>query len=245
MFHFITLFDDRCGSGWRLYLYLRRSEKMHKKITIVIAEDQTLVREGLRSLIAAEKCYQVIGEAEDGLQAIRCVKRLKPDLVLIDLAMPKMSGISAIREIKRLEPDTKIIALTFHTSDEYILAAFDAGAEGYCLKSDTYIELITAMRCVLEGKKYLSPEISEKILEGFLEKKKEGAVSTWGNLTQREIEVLKLVAEGYSSPEIANLLGISPKTADKHRANMMKKLDLHNAAALTAYAIEKGLVAQS
>ena len=142
---------------------------MRKKYTMLIAEDQTLVREGLRSLIATEKDYQVVGEAQDGLEAIRCTNRLKPDLVLIDLAMPKLSGISAIREIKRLEPATKIIALTFHTSDEYILAAFDAGADGYCLKSDTYIELITAIRCVLKGKKYLSPEISDKILEGFLD----------------------------------------------------------------------------
>ena len=218
---------------------------MRKKYTMLIAEDQTLVREGLRSLIATEKDYQVVGEAQDGLEAIRCTNRLKPDLVLIDLAMPKLSGISAIREIKRLEPATKIIALTFHTSDEYILAAFDAGADGYCLKSDTYIELITAIRCVLKGKKYLSPEISDKILEGFLEKKKERAASIWDNLTQREIEVLKLVAEGYSSPEIAELLGISPKTVDKHRSNMMKKLDLHNASALTAYAIDRGLVTQT
>jgi len=218
---------------------------MKRKYNLLIAEDQTLVREGLRSLIAAEKDYLVVGEAQDGLQAIRSVKRLKPDLVLIDLAMPKLSGISAIREIKRLEPDIKIIALTFHTSDEYILAAFDAGADGYCLKSDTYIELITAIRCVRDGKKYLSPEISEKILEGFLEKKKEGAASTRDNLTQREVEVLKLVGEGYSSPDIAGLLGISPKTADKHRANIMKKLNLHNAAALTAYAIERGLVVQT
>lgn len=218
---------------------------MKKKHTIVIAEDQTLVRKGLQSLIAAEKDYQVVGEAADGLQAIRCVNQLKPDLVLIDLAMPKLSGISAIKEIKRLEPDIKIIALTFHTSDEYILAAFEAGADGYCLKSDTYVELITALRSTLDGKKYLSPEISDKILEGFLEKKKEIAATTWNQLTQREIEVLKLVGEGYTSPKIAQLLGISPKTADKHRANIMKKLDLHNTAALTAYAIEKGLVTHS
>jgi DNA-binding NarL/FixJ family response regulator len=224
---------------------MRNRDNMAGKSTIVIAEDQTLVREGLQSLIAAENDYQVVGEAEDGLQAIRSVKRLKPDLVLIDLAMPKLSGISAIKEIKRLEPGIKIIALTFHTSDEYILAAFDAGADGYCLKSDTYIELITAIRSVLHGKKYLSPEISDKILEGFLETKKEFTATTWDNLTPREIEVLKLVGEGYSSPKIAKLLGISPKTADKHRANIMKKLDMHNAAALTAYAIERGLVTQS
>lgn len=218
---------------------------MQKRYRIIIAEDQTLVREGLRSLIAAEKDFQVVGQAGDGLQAIRCVNRLHPDLVLIDLAMPKLSGISAIREIKRARPDTKIIALTFHTSDEYILAAFNAGADGYCIKNDTYVELTTAIRRVLEGKKYLSPEISNKVLLGFMEQKRERLVSTWDTLTPREIEVLKLVGEGYTSPEIAQMLGISSKTVDKHRANMMKKLDLHNSAALTAYAIERGLVAQS
>ena len=218
---------------------------MQKRYRIIIAEDQTLVREGLRSLIAAEKDFQVVGQAGDGLQAIRCVNRLHPDLVLIDLAMPKLSGISAIREIKRARPDTKIIALTFHTSDEYILAAFNAGADGYCIKNDTYVELTTAIRRVLEGKKYLSPEISNKVLLGFMEQKRERLVSTWDTLTPREIEVLKLVGEGYTSPEIAQMLGISSKTVDKHRANMMKKLDLHNSAGLTAYAIERGLVAQS
>ena len=218
---------------------------MQKRYRIVIAEDQTLVREGLRSLIAAERDLQVIGQAADGLQAIRRANQLDPDLVLIDLAMPKLSGISAIREIKRVRPDTKVIALTFHTSDEYILAAFNAGADGYCIKNDTYIELTTAIRRVLEGKKYLSPEISNKVLLGFLEQKKEKPTSTWDTLTRREIEVLKLVGEGHTSPEIAQILGISSKTVDKHRANMMKKLDLHNSAALTAYAIERGLVTQS
>jgi DNA-binding NarL/FixJ family response regulator len=217
-------------------------DQMQNKITVIIAEDQTLVREGLRSLIGAEADYRVVGEAEDGLQTIRRVNRLKPDMVLIDLAMPRLSGISAIREIKRLHADVKVIALTFHTSEEYILAAFEAGADGYCLKGDTYIELMTAMRSVLNGKKYLSPEISQKVLDGFIEKYKDGGVSPRSNLTPREIEVLKLVGEGYSSPEIAGLLAISPKTVDKHRANLMKKLDLHNAAALTAYAIERGWV---
>lgn len=218
---------------------------MQKRCKIVIAEDQTLVRQGLRSLIAAEKEYQVVGEAEDGLQAIRCADRLKPHLMLIDLAMPKLSGISAIREIKRMHPAIKIIALTFHTSEEYFLAAFDAGADGYCLKNDTSIELISAIRNVMEGKKFLSPEIGEKVLNGFLEMKREEVTATWDTLTRREIEVLKLVGEGYTSPEIADFLKISSKTVDKHRSNIMKKLNRHNTAALTAYAIQRGLVSRS
>ncbi len=209
--------------------------------TIVIAEEQTLLREGLRSLLSSDHRFQVIGEASDGLQAIRCSNRLKPNLVLMDLSLPKLSGSSAIREIKRHNPRTKVVALTRHTSHDFIMSAFDAGADGYCLKNDTQIELKTAIQSVLEGKKYLSPEISGKVLEGYLEKKAD-IVSTWDNLTPREFEVLKLVGEGHTSRQIGDMLGISPKTADKHRANIMKKLDLHTAAALTAYAIQKGLL---
>lgn len=215
---------------------------MQKQFTIVIAEEQTLVREGLRSLLSADERYVVIGEAEDGLQAVRYAKKLKPDLVLVNLSMPKLNGPSAIREIKRNSPKPKIIALTLNTSDEFILGAFNAGADGYCLKNDTRVELLTAVRRVLEGKKYLSPEISEKVLNGYLDRKAESETATWDDLTPREAEVLKLVAEGHTSPEIGSYLGISPKTVDRHRANMMKKLDLHTAAALTAYAIKKGLV---
>jgi len=209
--------------------------------TIVIAENQTLMREGLRLLLSSDERFQVVGEASDGLQAVRRTHKLQPNLVLMNLSMPKLSGSSAIREIKRRHPKTKVIALTLHTSDDYILSAFDAGADGYCLKNDTPVELMTAIQSVLEGKKYLSPEISDKVLQGYLEKKSE-IVSTWDNLTPREFEVLKLVAEGHTSPAIGEILGISPKTADKHRANIMKKLDLHTAAALTAYAIKKGLI---
>lgn len=215
---------------------------MLKQFTIVIAEEQTLVREGLRSLLSSDERYLVIGEAEDGFQAVRYANKLKPDLVLMNLSMPKLSGPSAIREIKRNHPKPKIIALTLHTSDESIQGAFNAGADGYCLKNDTQVELLTAVRRVLEGKKYLSPEISGKILNGYLDKRVKSETSSRDDLTPREVEVLKLVAEGHTSPEIGAYLGISPKTVDKHRANMMKKLDLHTAAALTAYAIKKGLV---
>jgi DNA-binding NarL/FixJ family response regulator len=221
----------------------QRVAAVNPKKTIVIVEDQTLVRQGLKSLLSQNDDFEVVGEAQDGLEATRCVKKHEPDLVLLDLAMPRMNGISAIKEIKKQRPDTKIIALTFHTSDEYILAAFESGADGYCLKNDSHAELVMALTRVSSGKKYISPEISHSVLAGYLEgRHKKHTDTAWKSLTPREKQVLKLVGEGYTSTEIASYLCISPKTVDKHRANMMRKLNLHNAAALTVYAMDRGLV---
>lgn len=216
---------------------------MALKKKIIIAEDQTLVRQGLRSLLESQGNIEIVAEAEDGLEAIKCVEKYSPELVLLDLAMPTMSGLSALKDIKNRFPDTKILALTFHTSEEYILEAFKHGADGYCLKNDSYTELLIAINSVFSGKSYISPSVSGKVLEGYLEgRKKLKKETSWDNLTQREKEVLKLVGEGYSSTEIGKILSISPKTIDKHRSNIMNKLNLHSASALTAYAIEKGLV---
>jgi DNA-binding NarL/FixJ family response regulator len=218
---------------------------MTDKTKIVIAEDQTLVRKGLRSLVSTNEQYEVVGEAADGLEAIKKVQQHNPDLLLLDLAMPRLNGISAIKDIKRTDPLVRILAITFHTTDEYILETFQAGADGYCLKNDSHEELMNAIRRVLEGKKYLSPAISDKVLEGYLKQSKTLKTQTsWETLTQREKEVLKLVGEGHSSKQIAEILSISAKTVDKHRSNIMKKLDLHSAAALSAYAVEKGIVSQ-
>jgi len=210
---------------------------------IIIAEDQTLVRQGLRSLLESEKKLKVVAEAGDGIEAIRCVEKHKPDLVLLDLAMPKMSGLSALKDIKNRYPEIKILALTFHSSEEYILEAFESGVDGYCLKKDSHAELLAAIKSIFSGKSYISPAISSKVLEGYIEgRKKIKKKTSWETLTQREKEVLKLVGEGYSSVEIGDILYISPKTVDKHRSNIMNKLKLHSATALAAYAIEKGLV---
>lgn len=217
-----------------------------KKISIILAEDQHLVRQGVNALLSQKGEFQIIGEAADGLEAIRKVVEFRPDLLLLDLAMPKMNGVSVVKEIKQRSPKTKVMILTLHSSDEYILAAFQAGADGYCLKNDTHEELVKGINQVVTGKRYVSPELSERILEGYLIGKKDLHTDTiWDSITQREREVLKLVAEGHSSHDAANLLCISPKTVDKHRANLMKKLKLHNVAALTTYAIKKGLVEKS
>ena len=216
---------------------------MDNKLRIVLADDHTILREGLRALLTADPDFEIVGEAQDGREAVRCVEKLEPDLLLMDLSMPRMSGMDAIREVKKRFPDTRIIALTVHKTEEYILTTLKAGADGYILKDATQDELIMAIKSVMVGKPYLSPGISEKVIEGYLEGKETNrSLSAWETLSQREREVLKLIAEGYKNKEIAEDLCISLKTVEKHRANLMKKLDLHNAAALTVYAVERGLV---
>ena len=216
---------------------------MKKQYRIVIAEDHTILREGLRSLLCSDPEFDVVGEAEDGRDAIRCVEALSPDLALMDLSMPRMNGLDAIKEIKKQNPETKIIVLTVHKTEEYILATLQAGADGYLLKDATHSELVMAIKNVIAGKRYLSPGISEKVIEGYLEGRRTlKTKSSWDTLTQREREILKLIAEGYKNKEVADYLYISLKTVEKHRSNLMRKLDLHNVAALTAFAAEKGLI---
>lgn len=216
---------------------------MKKPFTIVLAEDHTILREGLKSLLSSQPDLKIVGEAGDGLEAIRCVRDHSPDMILLDLSMPRMTGLDAIKEIKRVNTDTKIIALTVHSTEEYILATLQAGADGYVLKDAHSPELMTAIRHVLEGRRYLSPSISGTIIDGLLQGKKAAGIrSAWETLTQREREILKLIAEGNKNKEIADILCISLKTVEKHRANLMEKLDLHNVAGLTALAAEKGLI---
>jgi two-component system, NarL family, response regulator NreC len=216
---------------------------MPERKRIVIAEDHTILREGLRMLLSSNPAFEVVGEAQDGLEAIRAVESLKPDLILMDLSMPRMNGVGAIQEIKKLNPSTKILVLTVHKTEEHILTALKTGAEGYILKDATHSELMLALDNVFSGKSYLSPGISEKVIEGYLEGRKSVKSSTsWDTLTQREREILKMIAEGYRNKDIADYLCISAKTVEKHRANLMKKLDLHNASSLTAFAMEKGLI---
>ena len=218
---------------------------MGEKKRIVIAEDHRILREGLKSLLASKPEFEVVGEAEDGLDAISIVRESKPDLVLLDLSMPRLDGLSAIRDIKKVSPETRILALTIHTDEDYVLEAFNEGADGYCLKDAGRAELLMAIESIFSGKPYFSPGIADKVLDGYLEgRQKIKSTSAWETITRREREVLKLIGEGYKNKEIADLLFISVKTVEKHRSNIMKKLDLHNAATLTAYAIEKGLVTQ-
>lgn len=215
-----------------------------KKYRIVIVEDHRILREGLRALLASNSDMEVAGEAENGIEAIRSVTRLKPDLVLMDISMPRMDGLDAIREIKSISPETKILVLTVHKAEEYVFSGLKAGANGYLLKDSTYAELKVAVDHILKGNTYLSPSISEMLITSYLDGGNPAVnpESSLDSLTQRERQILKLVAEGNKNKEIATLLCISVKTVEKHRANLMKKLDLHNASEMTAFALEKGLV---
>lgn len=217
------------------------TEKRHR---ILLAEDHKILREGLKALLSVDPGIEVIGEAEDGRMAIKYAETYSPDLILMDLSMPKTGGLEAIREIKRTQPSIKILVLTVNDSEEYVQAALEAGADGYVLKDADRQELLSAVKHVLNGKRYLSPGISGRIIEGYLSSGN-GVLKTktaWDGLTHREREILKLIAEGYQNRNIADYLCVSLKTVEKHRANLMKKLDIHNAARLTAYALEKGLI---
>jgi DNA-binding NarL/FixJ family response regulator len=215
---------------------------MEKKVKILLAEGHTILREGLRALLSSDSNLEIVGDAEDCLKAVDCVEKLEPDLLLMDLSMPQMSGIEAIKKIKKRYPETKIIALTAHKNEDYLLATLQAGADGYVLKDATHNELVLAIKNVVMGESYFSPGASMKVVERYLQRKNSRkSVTSWETISPREREVLKLITEGYKNKEIAEDLDISIKTVEKHRESLMKKLDLHNAAALTIYAMEKGL----
>ena len=212
-------------------------------IRVILCDDHALIRRGIRDTLSDAPDIEVVGEADNGRDAIRAVGQLAPHLVLMDLTMPGMNGIEAVTEIKRRYPEVRILVMTLHKAEDYIHASLKAGADGYILKDATQEELRVAIRSVLLGKTYLSMDVSAKVVSGYLGGgKSSGASSVYDSLTHREREVLKLVAEGKSNKYIAEFLNLSVKTVEKHRSNLMSKLDVHNASGLTAYAIEKGLV---
>ena len=215
-------------------------KKVHN---ILIVDDHALMRNGLEAMLASEPDYEVVGVAADGMSAIRSVSELQPDIILMDLTMPRTSGMDAIVQIKRKHPHIKIVALTFHKEDKYIHATLEAGADAYVLKDDSRTELFNALANVATGNNYLSPSIVDKVVAGYLSGG--DATSTkpsWEVLTRREREVIKLIAEGKRTKEIAEYLSLSPKTIEKHRTNLMRKLDLHNVSEVTVYAIKNGFV---
>jgi DNA-binding NarL/FixJ family response regulator len=206
-------------------------------VRVVLAEDHAIVRQGLRALLEREG-FQVAGEAADGRQAIDLASALLPDIAILDVRMPLLNGLDAAREIRKCCPKTKAILLTRHDEDQYVIEALHAGVTGYVLKSQMANDLLQAIKEVLRGGIYLSPGISRTVVQAYLSKTN----LEMDPLTSRERQILQLIAEGQSSKDIANLLGISTKTAEAHRARIMRKLDLHGTASLVRYAIRRGLL---
>jgi DNA-binding NarL/FixJ family response regulator len=215
------------------------------KKRILIVEDHNLLRQGLRSLVSTLPDFEVVGEARDGKEAIRQTLSLLPDLVLMDLSMPGMNGMEATAHIKRRLPHVRVVALTAYKTDEYVREALRAGADGYVLKDASYEELVLALRQVANGKRFLSADVSGHLVEALLhpgEANRQAAPSPWDKLTARERSILKLIAEGRTNRAAAEYLNVSPKTIEKHRASVMRKLGLRNVSELTLAALECGLI---
>lgn len=207
------------------------------QVRIVLADDHAIVRQGLKALLADGK-FNVVGEAENGQDAARLVRELKPDIAVLDIGMPLLNGVGAALAISRDSPETRTIALTVHTEDLYVLEALRSGIRGYVLKTQAMSELVEAIHQVVRGSIYLSPGVSQAVLDAFLSRREFAPPA----LTPRERQVLQLVAEGKRSKEIADLLGISTKTAEAHRAHIMDKLEIHETAGLVRYAVKYGFV---
>jgi DNA-binding NarL/FixJ family response regulator len=206
-------------------------------LKVLLADDHAIVRQGLRVLLEKEG-FTVVGECPDGREAANACESLRPDVAVLDLSMPNLNGIDAAREITRRNPRIKVILLTMHTEDNLILESLRAGVTGYVLKTRASDELIQAIRAVSRGEMHLTPSISRTIVQAFLSKDNLPAKA----ISDRERQVLQLVAEGKTTKEVAALLGISVKTAESHRSNMMEKLDIHDTAGLVRYAIRNGII---
>jgi len=216
---------------------------MPNKTKVLLVEDHAIVRQGLRRLLE-ERGLEVAGEAADGRRAMKMVGELDPDIVIMDITLPRLGGIEATRRIRRTHPDVKVIMLTIHDEEGFLYKSLDAGANGYMVKEKATEDLLDAIDTVLRGEIYISPNFPPKVLESYrrMSQSKRKKVDDFSRLTNREREILQLIAEGYTSKEIAAMLFISVKTVENHRANIMNKLDIHETAGLVRYAIKIGLV---
>jgi two-component system response regulator NreC len=206
-------------------------------VTVVLADDHPLVRQGVRRLLEREE-FELLGEASDGVEVIGLAQQFRPDVVVLDLAMPTLNGLGAAREIARVSPRTKIILLTMYTEEHHVLEALRAGVKGCVSKTQAPEHLLQAIREVCDGGVYLSPRVSGAVVQGYLAKTE----PPYDPLTNRERQVLQLIAEGKTSKEIAVILGMTVRTAESHRSSLMEKLDIHSTAELVRYAIRRGLV---
>lgn len=213
------------------------------KTRILLADDHGVVRKGLRFLLESEADLEVAGEAADGREAVDLTDQLRPDVVVMDIAMPRLNGIDATSQIVKRHPTTGVIILSMHSDEQYLMRALSSGARGYLLKDSAESDLIRAVRTVREGKPFFSPEISQTLLEDYLRQLQERGVSdSYDLLTDREKEVLQLLAEGKSNKEVATVLNLSPYTVETHRTRIMQKLNLHNTAEIVLYAVRKRII---
>ena len=213
------------------------------KIRVLLADDHAIVREGIKMILAAEPDIEVVGEAADGLQAVETAQKLKPDVAVLDISMPTLNGIEATRQIRSVLPNTHTLTLTMHEDDTYVFQLLKAGAAGYVLKRAAATDLVQAIRAAHRGETFLYPSVAKAVVADYLKRLEEGeGRETYDGLTEREKEILTLVAEGATNQEIARRLFISIKTVQTHRAHVMEKLNLHDRTKLVRYAIRKGLI---
>ncbi len=213
-----------------------------QRISIALVDDHKVVRQGLRALLEAEPDFSVVGDAGDGLSAIRLVDALKPNVLLLDLMMPELNGQEVIRMVRKRQPRTRIIVLSMHSSEPYVIEALKNGAAGYVLKDASSADLVRAVREVAAGRRYLSAPLSERAIDAYQEKASASVADRYEMLTRREREVLQLAAEGHTNSAIAARLSISARTAETHRANLMHKLGLRSQTELIKYAIERRII---
>jgi DNA-binding NarL/FixJ family response regulator len=210
-------------------------------IRVLLADDHTLIRAGLRTLLESLQGVEVVGEAGDGHEALRLAEVLRPDVVLLDVGMPGLNGLEVAGRLVTSDPAIRVLILSMHTSEEYVLRALRAGCAGYLLKGSAVSELEIAVRAVARGETYLSPAVSKRVVDDYVSRTG-GAADPLDALTPRQREILQLAAEGHSSKEIAQTLGLSPRTVEAHRAQLMERLDIHDLAGLVRFAVRVGLV---
>lgn len=213
------------------------------EIRIILADDHTVIRSGLRLLLERQPDMTVVGEAEDGRQALERAAELKPDVVVLDIAMPNLNGIEACRQIMSATPDTSVVVLSMHSDESYVMRALKAGARAYVLKDSAEDDLIRAIRAVHQGTSFFSPAVSRLLLEDYVQQlRQRGEHDSYELLTAREREILQLLAEGKSNKNVATMLNLSPYTVETHRSHILQKLGLHTVPELILYAVRKGII---
>jgi len=210
--------------------------------TIVLADDHPIVREGLRTVLERESDLTVVGEASDGIETVQLVERLKPTILILDIRMPRKSGLEVAREIARSSPDTRVLILSMYAGEGYVMEALASGVAGYILKETDTGSLVPAIRQIMDGTRYLSPSVNDRVIDAYIQRTQGGTVDPFDTLTVRERQVLRLLAEGCNNAHIAERLSISVRTAEHHRANLTRKLKLKSIAEIVAFGKSRGVV---